>query len=242
MTDWRPDGRGWTVKNLSETLEAHDRLDAEYYLPMYDDLFALLRRVGCAPLGSLAEIRKSIEPGSAAYRAAGIPFLRVADFSRFGFSAPSKFLDADEYGALASSLGPRADSVLLTKDGTPGVAYRAEENMRAITSGAILHLTMRAGSGVSADYLALALNSLPVRTQAARDMGGTVIRHWRPDQIGAALIPLPPEKHRRALAGLARESFRLRGESRRLLAAAVRAAECAVEKGERAGMDILADG
>ena len=239
LADWRPGERLWTVKTLSETFGASGRLDAEYHSPKYDELFAALRKTGCAPLGELADIRKSVEPGSDAYRESGIPFLRVADFSKFGFSAPAKFLDPDEYGETMSALKPRKDSVLLTKDGTVGIACKMEEDMDAITSGAILHLTLKRGAGVSPDYLALALNSPPVRMQAGRDTGGIVIPHWRPEEVCRALVPVPPPEKQREPARLARESFRLRRESKRLLDAAVCAVECAAEKGEQAAMKIL---
>ena len=239
LADWRPGERLWTVKTLSETFGASGRLDAEYHSPKYDELFAALRKTGCAPLGELADIRKSVEPGSDAYRESGIPFLRVADFSKFGFSAPAKFLDPDEYGETMSALKPRKDSVLLTKDGTVGIACKMEEDMDAITSGAILHLTLKRGAGVSPDYLALALNSPPMRMQAGRDTGGIVIPHWRPEEVCRALVPVPPPEKQREPARLARESFRLRRESKRLLDAAVCAVECAAEKGEQAAMKIL---
>ena len=239
MAGWRPEERLWTVKSFSEILGAGGRWDAEYHAPKYDELLDALRRAGCAPLDELADLRKSVEPGSDAYRESGIPFLRVADFSKFGFSTPVQFLDPDEYGGAMAELKPRKDSVLLTKDGTVGIACRMAEDMDAITSGAILHLTVKPGAAVSPDCLALALNSMPVRMQAERDAGGIVIRHWRPDEIRAALIPVPPPEKRRELDALSRESFRLRRESKRLLNAAVRAVECAVEKGEKAGLEIL---
>ena len=239
FVDWRPSGRTWTVKNFPESFGMAGRLDAGYHSPKYDEITDALRRAGCAPLGELADIRKSIEPGSDAYRENGIPFLRVADFTKFGFSDPAVFLDPNEHRKILAELGPKKDSVLLTKDGTVGIAFKAEENMEAITSGAFLHLTVRAKAPVSPDYLALALNSMPVRMQAERDMGGIVIAHWRPDQIRAVLIPLPPPEEQRVLDKLSRESFRLRRESKRILNAAVRAVECAVEKGEKEGLKLL---
>ena len=239
LDDWRPSGDAWAVKTFSESLGASGRLDAAYYLPKYDQLLDALRQAGCVPLGELADIRKSIEPGSDAYRENGIPFLRVADFTKFGFSDPAVFLDPNEHREILAELGPKKDSVLLTKDGTVGIAFKAEDNMEAITSSAFLHLTVRAKAPVSPDYLALALNSMPVQMQAERDMGGIVIAHWRPDQIRAVLIPLPPPEEQRVLDKLSRESFLLRRESKRILNAAVRAVECAVEKGEKEGLKLL---
>ena len=62
------------------------RLDAEYYQPKYDELFSRLSKFECKRLGDMVQIRKSIEPGSEAYQNKGIPFIRVSNLSKFGFS------------------------------------------------------------------------------------------------------------------------------------------------------------
>ena len=43
-------------------------------------------------LGELVQIQKSIEPGSDAYQEEGIPFIRVADLSKFGIEKPSLYI------------------------------------------------------------------------------------------------------------------------------------------------------
>ncbi len=62
--------------------------------------------------------------------------------------------------------------------------------MEAITSGAILHLTIKEVSVVFPDYLTFVLNSPVVQLQAERDMNGAIIQHWKPSDIEKVIIPL----------------------------------------------------
>jgi len=38
-------------------------------------------------------------------------------------------------------------------------------------------------SDINNEYLALVLNSIIVQLQIERDVGGSIINHWRPDQL-----------------------------------------------------------
>lgn len=46
---------------------------------------------------------------------------------------------------------------------------------------------------IDKEYLALILNSVVGQMQVDRDTGGSVIFHWRPDQVKNCLIPILPE-------------------------------------------------
>ena len=80
---------GITTKPFSESFLVSGRLDAEYYQPKYDDLFALLSGLSTKKLGEIVTITKSIEPGSEYYCNEGIPFIRVSDISKMGIDTPS---------------------------------------------------------------------------------------------------------------------------------------------------------
>lgn len=161
------------------------RLDAEYYQPKYDDLFSRLSKFETKRLGDIVQIRKSIEPGSEAYQNQGIPFIRVSNLSKFGFSDTEIHLSPDEYGDV---IRPKQNTILLSKDGSVGIAYKVEQDMDVITSGAILHLTITDNEFMP-DYLTLVLNSVIVGMQAERDAGGSIIQHWKPSEIENVIIP-----------------------------------------------------
>ena len=203
----------YTEKSISESFLSNGRLDAEYYQPKYDYLFNLLEQVPTMRLGELVQIQKSIEPGSDAYQEEGIPFVRVADLSKFGIEKPSVYLDKTIYN---QTIRPQKDTILLSKDGSVGIAYKVDKPLDVITSGAILHLSLTS-QNVLSDYLTLVLNSFVVKMQAERDAGGSVIQHWKPSEIKQVVIPILPMKLQQELSDKVQQSFVLRREAIDLL-------------------------
>ena len=203
----------YTEKSISESFLSNGRLDAEYYQPKYDYLFNFLEQVPTMRLGELVEIQKSIEPGSDAYQEEGIPFVRVADLSKFGIEKPSVYLDKTIYN---QTIRPQKDTILLSKDGSVGIAYKVDRPLDIITSGAILHLSLTS-QNVLSDYLTLVLNSSVVKMQAERDAGGSVIQHWKPLEIKQVVIPILPMELQQELSDKVQQSFVLRKEAIDLL-------------------------
>lgn len=227
-----------TVKDFSKSFSVSGRLDAEYYQPKYDDLFSLLRGFPTKTLGEIVEISKSIEPGREYYGDEGIPFIRVSDVSVAGIDAPSVRIPKRTVPSI-EKLYPKEDTILFSKDGSVGIAYKMEQDMEAVTSGALLHLRVRNAEEVSPDYLTLVLNSEIVRLQAERDASGAIIQHWKPSDIENVVIPVLPRDVQREISAKARESFALRREAERLIEAAVKAVETAIERDEAAAMERL---
>lgn len=200
-------------KRLSQTFLASGRLDAEYYQPKYNYLDTQLSSMLTKRLGEVVEIQRSIEPGSEAYGEEGVPFVRVADLSKFGLESPSTHLDPK---AFSTAPRPKKDTILLSKDGSVGIAYKMNGDADVITSGAILHLTVK-DKNVMPDYLTLLLNSPIVRMQAERDAGGSIIQHWKPSEIEQVVIPILPVHIQQKLSERVSKSFALRRESKTLL-------------------------
>lgn len=229
---------GVSIKALSASFKASGRLDAEYYQPKYDRLFAALAAFTTKQLGGangIADIQKSIEPGSESYGEEGIPFVRVSDITKFGVSEPEIKLPADivEY---PEALFPKKDSILFSKDGSVGIAYKLEEDAQFITSSALLQLTVRDTEKVLPDYLTLVLNSPVVQLQAEQAASGAVIQHWKPSEIQQVIIPVLDMADQKKLSQMVQESFSLRRWSEQLLDYAKQAVELAIEQGEDAAM------
>ena len=215
-----------TCKKLSDSFLSSGRLDAEFYQPKYDYLFSNLSEFETSTLGKLTDIRKSIEPGSDAYQETGVPFIRVSDLSKFGLSDTAIHLNAEDYRDV---IRPKKDTILLSKDGSVGIAYKVDEPLDVITSGAILHLSLKS-TDVLPDYLTLVLNSPIVRLQAERDAGGSIIQHWKPSEIENVIIPILPMQIQQEIADKIKSSFKLRKESKRLLNEAKQMVEAAIKK------------
>ena len=242
MDNFVPSQQNTTTKSLSQFMNA-GRLDAEYFQPKYDELQEILNLQISSPkldrittLESVVNIFKSIEPGSAEYCASGVPFVRVSDVSKYGISAPSIYLDKKSWGNIG--LQPKKDTILFSKDGSVGIAYKVDKNIEYITSSALLHLTVR-DTNVLPDYLTLVLNSLIVKMQSERDVGGSIIQHWRIDDIKKVVIPILTMDIQREIADKVQKSFELREKGNELLEAAKRAVEIAIEEDESTALAYL---
>lgn len=218
----------YTVKNLKDTFGISGRLDSEYYQEKYDILFEKLSDNNCDKLSNLVTIKKSIEPGSESYQTKGTPFIRVQDLTKFGLTDTSIYLSENEF---KDCIRPKKDTILLSKDGTVGIAYKMNKDEDIITSSAILHLDVK-DERVLPDYLTLVLNSIAVKMQAEKDAGGSIINHWKKSEIENVIIPIITKEKQEQISKLLIESENLRSESKSILEKAVKSVEMAIEYGE----------
>src|SRR3990167_2641755 len=185
--------------------EVSERTDAEYFQPKYSKLVEKLRAKGSKKLGELISIKKGIEPGAEAYQDEGKLFIRVSSLSKFGVqSVDQKYLSNELYQKLYTDFQPQVGEILLTKDATPGIAYVVTEAVEGIISGGILRLKLK--TNIDTEYLALCLNSLVGQMQVERDAGGSVIKHWRPDQVKNIEIPFLPKETQQKIGEIGRAS------------------------------------
>ncbi|MEQ8625517.1 MAG: restriction endonuclease subunit S [Vicingaceae bacterium] len=230
------------IKPFSESFKTTGRLDAEYYQPKYEQVMNKITQQRFDSLANIVNITKSIEPGSAYYDVEGLPFMRVADFSKTGLTEPQKFLNdyfVKENKEKIKDLKPKKDTILFSKDGSVGIAYQLRQDFNGITSGAILHLKIRDEKRVIPEYLTLALNSKLVQMQAERDAGGSIILHWRVSEIENVVVPIIDYAKQEKIAELIEESFSLKKQSEHLLEVAKRAVEIAIEENEETAMNYI---
>jgi len=203
------------IVNLSEAKSAH-RADAEYFQPKYEKIVSLIRTNGGTVLGDLATMKKGIEPGSESYQDEGKLFIRVSSLSKNGIEdKDQKYLSDELYQKLKKNYEPKVGEILLTKDATPGVAYVMKEPIEGIVSGGILRLKLK-NEKVENEYLALCLNSVIGQMQAKRDGGGSIITHWRPEQIKNILIPILSENTQKEIEGIIKNAYQEIQKSNRI--------------------------
>lgn len=219
------------IKKKSETFDISGRIDAEYYQTKYDILIKKLKAMNNDILCNLVLKKKSIEPGSEYYRNEGVPFIRVSNLFSQKITKPEIFLNPEEFKNI-EQLYPTKDTILLSKDGSIGIAYKVEEDMKAVTSGAILHLRVKNIKQILPDYLTLVLNSEIVRVQAERDSNGAIIQHWKPSEIDNVIIPILDFEKQKEISDKVKEAFKLKHQSEKLLEIAKESIKIAIEENE----------
>ncbi|MEI8343996.1 MAG: restriction endonuclease subunit S [Candidatus Moraniibacteriota bacterium] len=220
----------WTVVNFSE-IEIAERMDAEYFQPKYKIIEDRVAKYNVQKLGDLVSMKKGIEVGAEEYQEEGKVFIRVSSMTKFGIvESDQKCLSEKLYEKLKADFQPKKGEILLTKDATPGIVYVLKEDIRGIVSGGNLRLQLK-DKKVEAEYLALCLNSIIGQMQAERDAGGSVIAHWKPEQIKNVLIPVLPIETQKKISELLITAHESRKKSKELLEEAKRKVEEMIEKG-----------
>ena len=242
LKDFNPSQEAVNVKSFSQSFAITGRFDAEYYQPKYEQVVNKITSQPNDILKNIVKITKSVEPGSAYYDEEGLPFMRVADFSKEGLTEPQKFLNdyfVNENKDKIKDLKPKKGTILFSKDGSVGIAYHLRQDFNGITSSAILHLNIKDEKRVIPEYLTLVLNSKLVQMQAERDAGGSIILHWRVSEIENVVVPIIAYTKQEKIAELIEESFSLKKQSEHLLEVAKRAVEIAIEENEETAMNYI---
>ena len=223
------------IKKLSDVNSAN-RFDAEYFQPKYDEIIEKIKtcKNGWDKLSDIIKNpKKGIEVGSEEYCETGIPFIRVSNLSQYEINDNNmQYISEKYYNSIAHSYQPQKGEILLSKDGTPGIAYYLNETpQKMIPSGGILRLSMNNDEYLP-EYLTLVLNSIVVQMQAERVSSGALIKHWLVDEIQNTLIPKLEMSKQIEIVEQLKEAIKLRKQSKQLLEIAKRSVEIAIEENE----------
>lgn len=219
----------FSIVNLSDVKNAN-RIDAEYFQEKYEKLVKKIKQNNAKKLRDLVSMKKGIEVGAEEYQEEGKIFIRVSSMTKFGIiESGQKYLSDKLYKSLKDDFEPKKGEILLTKDATPGISYVLKEDIQGIISGGTLRLKLK-NAEIENEYLSLYLNSVMGQMQAERDAGGSVIAHWKPEQIKNILIPILPKSTQQKIADLVRKSHEARKKAKELLEEAKEKVEKIIEE------------
>ncbi|MFA6397487.1 MAG: restriction endonuclease subunit S [Candidatus Paceibacterota bacterium] len=205
----------YNVVNFSE-IDKFKRMDADYFQAKYEKISAVIRKNNGKCLGELVSLKKGFEPGSEAYQEEGKLFIRVSSLSKDGITdKDQKYLSEKTYEELKKNYQPKKGEILLTKDATPGIAYVLKEDLEGIVAGGVLRLKLK--ENIESEYLALCINCILGQMQVERDAGGSVIAHWKPEQVKNILIPILPKPIQQKISELVQKSHEARKKAKELL-------------------------
>jgi restriction endonuclease S subunit len=229
LKDFEQEEKLFSIVNLSEVMGAR-RMDAEYFQGKYKKILSLIRANSGIKLDELVSIKNGIEVGAEEYQDNGRLFIRVSSMTKYGIvESDQKYLSDKLYESLKKDFEPKMGEILLTKDATPGIAHVLKEDIQGIVSGGTLRLKLK-NANIESEYLSLCLNSIIGQMQAERDAGGSVIAHWKPEQIKDVLIPILPKEIQQKIADLVQKSHTAQKKAKELLEEAKRKVEEMIEK------------
>lgn len=206
------------------------RIDADYFQIPFRQIEAQLDKYSPVQLHTLVDLKKGIEVGSAAYQTNGCPFIRVSNIKEMGIEVggSDKYVSPERFAKL-KSYRPQIGELLLTKDGSPGIALSLDEQCDGITSGGVVRLQPK-GKGIPNEYLALVINSQACRMQVERECSGAVILHWKPSSIRKLRIPILAAPVMQRIAALVIDAKRTRRKSGELIEQAKKRVEQLIEE------------
>jgi len=194
--NWYPGHMAKTKKQIIEDLKLIDvvviildaRIPRASQNPDLQEWTKEKKKIMVLNKSDLAEEKKNQE-WIEYYRKQGIPFIRVSNLFIDRITEPEICLDMNDIKGLENYF-LKKDTILFSKDGSVGIAYKVEQDTKAITSSAILHLEIKNTKVILPEYLTLVLNSDIVKLQAERDSNGAIIQHWKPSEIDNVIIPI----------------------------------------------------
>ncbi len=210
-------------------IKKFQRMDAEYFQPKYEKIISRIKQTKHSLLGDLVSVKKGIEIGAEQYQENGKLFFRVSSLSKQGIiDKDQKYLSDELYQKLKANFEPKIGEILLTKDATPGIAYVLKEKVDGVISSGTLRLKIK--QEIEAEYLALFINSILGQMQAERDAGGSIISHWKPEQVKNLIVPILPQEVQQKIAELVIKSHQARQKAKELLEEAKQKVENLIEK------------
>lgn len=238
ILDWNPQHTKSFIKNYSNTQHSF-RIDAEHYQPKYDEMLSRIpQNVQLLPLRKFVIYKKGIEVGGNEYKEKGKYFIRVSNLTKYGFDEQNiNFISESLYEDLKVSFEPKQGEILLSKDATPGIAYYLTDHPEGIISSGILRLQFI--NNIPPYYLELVLNSLLVQMQIEKQAGGSIIIHWKPNEVMRTLIPRINDTIEKKINNLVEQSHQQRKLSNQLIAIAKHGIEKAIETSETEAENFL---
>ncbi len=173
------------IINFSELLKVR-RADAEYFLAQK---FIGQESIKWMQIGEISRVMRGIEPGRKAYQKNGKLFMRVSNIDKYGLLEKSqKYISEVLYKKLYKKYQPQISEILLVKDGKPGVAFVVKKSIKGIISDGIVRLQLN--TLFAPEYVSLCINSPICQQQILADIDGSLVPHWKVEQIKNLKIPI----------------------------------------------------
>lgn len=236
MNDYELSDYNINIKNIKDSYYANQRLDAEHYLPKYDDLEKLIKKQNFAVLRDLrTDNFRGLQP----------VYFEDGDLDVINSKhILEMFLDYDnfektrnEYWVLQEKARVfKGDILTYTTGANIGRTQVYLKDKRAIASNHVNIIRLKSGNPI---YIAFVLNSKLGRLQTEKRSAGSAQAELYPKDLDDFYIPLIEPQKQNRISDLVEDSLRLKTTSERLLDVAKRAVEIVIEKDEKTAITLI---
>ncbi len=240
LDNWQPP-QPLTYEYSSSAVWAAGRLDAEHFQPKYRSLISHLkdRPDGCVRLGDLCpnpvngvEVRE--------YEDKGVPYLRVGDIHNFTVDENSvKFIAVDAAAREIEKVRLRVGDVLVSRSGSLAVIGVVKADwLHAVISSHLIRVRIE-DAEFDPYYVATFLSSLPGKMQIEQQSNGGVQPEINQPALKSIVIPKLDKELQQKIRSSIKFGDATTEKAKRLLEAAKRAVEIAIEENEDAALAFL---
>lgn len=238
LNNFKPTTKNTNPKKLSESFALSGRLDAEYYMPKYEEVEKKITEskggadilANCIEYLYTGEFFEKVEQKRDGY----VPYIINTFIKQLEIlSDDSSYVDPKNHFRFLQQ-----GEILTGRVGAVGnFGVVQNENTGNVCSDNIIGFKLK--KGFDPLVYGMFLNTDLSKLQIEKISGGSVQPLVTQTSIKALLLPLIESKTQQQISALIQQSFALKKQSKELLAKAKLAVEVAIEEGEERGMEIL---
>jgi len=228
MTDFAADTEAHNIKTLKESFLQTGRLDAEYYLPRFDDYCQLMRRYfgGCEPLGNVCTVNDANYTPENGRR---YKYVELANIGKSGEIAGCNVEYGENLPTRARRMIHENDVIVSSIEGSlESCALVTDDYDGALCSTGFYVLRSQR---LNPETLLTLFKSLPIQQLLKKGCSGTILTAISRQELEQIPIPLIRQEVQQEIAKHIRRSFELRREASLLLEKAKLTVEQAIQFG-----------
>lgn len=226
MRDFAANPDAYNVKTLKESFLESGRIDAEYYLPKYEDYIkaVLAYAGGATPLGEVCVIKDSnyTPEHDMKYR-----YIELVDIGKSGDIIGCTYENGEDLPTRARRIVTQGDVIVSSIEGSLGsCALVTDDYDNALCSTGFYVVR---SAQINSETLLTLFKSFPIQQLLKKGCSGTILTGISKQEFEKIPIPLIRPEVQEEIAQHVRQSFTLRKEASQLLGEAKLSVERAIE-------------
>lgn len=228
MQDFAANPDAYNVKSLKESFLESGRIDAEYYLPKYEDYIKAVSAYagGVAPLGKVCSIKDSnyTPEYGMKYR-----YIELANIGKSGDITDCMYENGEDLPTRARRIVTQGDVIVSSIEGSLGSCALVTDDYDNALCSTGFYVVQSAQ--INSETLLTLFKSFPIQQLLKKGCSGTILTGIGKQEFESIPIPLISPEVQEEIAQHIQRSFALRKEASQLLEEAKLSVEQVIEMG-----------